>query len=113
MDEGPKRRRFWRSTIFITIVAGAGLLVTAAVAPCMVGARPTAQRNACINNLRQIDQAKEQCALEKHLPVGALAGATDIDHYMRNGCPRCPAGGAYNYGKIGETPRCTAKDHRL
>src|SRR5438477_12065760 len=47
------------------VVAIIGLLAAIAI-PNFVRARTTSQRNACINNLRQIDGAKQQWALENH-----------------------------------------------
>jgi len=45
------------------VVAIIGLLAAIAI-PNFVKARTTSQMNACINNLRQIDGAKQQWALE-------------------------------------------------
>jgi prepilin-type N-terminal cleavage/methylation domain-containing protein len=45
------------------VVAIIGLLAAIAI-PNFVKARATAQANACINNLRQLDAAKQQWALE-------------------------------------------------
>ena len=45
------------------VVAIIGLLAAIAI-PNFVRARTTSQMNACINNLRQIDGAKQQWALE-------------------------------------------------
>ena len=45
------------------VVAIIGLLAAIAI-PNFVRARQTSQTNACINNLRQIDSAKQQWALE-------------------------------------------------
>ena len=45
------------------VVAIIGLLAAIAI-PNFVKARTTSQTNACINNLRQIDGAKQQWALE-------------------------------------------------
>ncbi len=45
------------------VVAIIGLLAAIAI-PNFVKARETAQKNACINNMRQIDSAKHQWALE-------------------------------------------------
>jgi prepilin-type N-terminal cleavage/methylation domain-containing protein len=53
------------------VVAIIGLLAAIAI-PNFVRARQTSQTNACINNLRQIDAAKQQWALE----AGASGGAT-------------------------------------
>ena len=44
------------------VVAIIGLLAAIAI-PNFVRARQTSQTNACINNLRQIDAAKQQWAL--------------------------------------------------
>ena len=46
------------------VVAIIGLLAAIAI-PNFVKARTTSQTNACINNLRQIDGAKQQWALEQ------------------------------------------------
>ncbi len=46
------------------VVAIIGLLAAIAI-PNFVKARATSQANACINNLRQIDGAAQQWALEK------------------------------------------------
>ena len=45
------------------VVAIIGLLAAIAI-PNFVRARNTAQQNACINNLRQLDGGKQQWALE-------------------------------------------------
>jgi prepilin-type N-terminal cleavage/methylation domain-containing protein len=90
------------------VVAIIGLLAAIAI-PNFVKARATAQRNACINNLRQIDGAKEQHALEARLTAGATIAANDplINAYLKgNTTPSCPGGGAYTYQNIGTDPSC-------
>jgi prepilin-type N-terminal cleavage/methylation domain-containing protein len=76
------------------VVAIIGLLAAIAI-PNFVRARTTAQMNACINNLRQIDGAKQQWALEHQAVSTAAPGATDIQPYMGRGSggtlPTCPA----------------------
>ncbi|HXC98046.1 MAG TPA: type II secretion system protein [Verrucomicrobiae bacterium] len=76
------------------VVAIIGLLAAIAI-PNFVRARTTAQMNACINNLRQIDGAKQQWALEHQAVSTAAPGATDIQPYMGRGSsgtlPSCPA----------------------
>jgi outer membrane lipoprotein-sorting protein len=80
-------------------------------------ARANAQRNACINNLRQIDGAKNQFALEKGKALGAAVTEADIKPYIKldaNGnLPKCPAGGKYTIGKVGEPPTCSIAGHVL
>ena len=63
------------------VVAIIGLLAAIAI-PNFVRARQSAQTNACINNLRQIDAAKQQWALEKGQPGSASPASTDILIYV-------------------------------
>ena len=75
------------------------------------------QRNACINNLRQIDAAKNEFALEKGKATGYVVTEADIKPYIKldaNGnLPKCPSGGTYTIGKVGETPTCSIPGHEL
>src|SRR5258706_919163 len=81
------------------VVAIIGLLAAIAI-PNFVRARTTSQKNACINNLRQIDGAKQQWALETKQAVGATPVATDIDPYLSRSAVGgtatvlCPSGGS-------------------
>ena len=59
------------------VVAIIGLLAAIAI-PSFMRARTTAQANACINNLRQIEAAKDQYALENGLTNGAVVLGGDI-----------------------------------
>jgi hypothetical protein len=78
-----------------------------------VKARSTAQGNGCINNLRQIDGAKEQWALENKKKTGDTVTEADVAQYIRNGFPVCPQGGHYTIGSVGENPRCSIPGHSL
>jgi hypothetical protein len=70
--------------------------------------------NVCINNLRQIDGAKQQWALDKGKPAGALLTAADLAPYMQsNTVPTCPAGGVYTLNQVGLSPLCSAPGHVL
>jgi outer membrane lipoprotein-sorting protein len=72
------------------------------------------QRNACINNLRQIDAAKNEWSLEKGKANGTDVKETDITPYLAGGrLPTCPAGGIYTIGKVGENPTCSIPGHAL
>jgi prepilin-type N-terminal cleavage/methylation domain-containing protein len=90
------------------VVAIIGLLAAIAI-PSFVKARNTSQQNACINNLRQIDAAKEQWAMATRQSDGASTAANmdDINAYIKGGTtPNCPGGGVYTYGNIGSNPSC-------
>ena len=79
------------------VVAIIGLLAAIAI-PNFVKARATAQANACINNLRQIDAAAQQFALENHKKTGdTISFPSDLTPYIKlnasGSLPPCPAGG--------------------
>ena len=103
------------------VVAIIGLLAAIAI-PNFVRARTTSQKNACINNLRQLDGAVQQYALENKLASTATYAMTDIQPYVKltstGAIPLCPAGGAYTPGAtVTVTPVCpnvaTLTDHVL
>jgi hypothetical protein len=73
-----------------------------------------AQAAACINNLRLIDGAKQQWALERQKPPGALLTAADIAPYLKgNTLPVCPAGGVYTLNQVGMAPLCNIPGHTI
>src|SRR5260221_697958 len=94
------------------VVAIIGLLAAIAI-PNFVKARTTAQKNACINNLRQIDGAKEQWALEKKKSSGSASVDTEINDYIKGGSPKCPSGGSYTYSAVDTSPICSIDGHSL
>jgi prepilin-type N-terminal cleavage/methylation domain-containing protein len=66
------------------VVAIIGLLAAIAI-PNFVKARTTAQMNACINNLRQIDAAIQQYALENNAGAATAVTAALITPYLGRG----------------------------
>ena len=73
-----------------------------------------AQANACINNLRMIDGAKQQWALENALTAEAVPQPADIEPYLRDSViPACPAGGVYTLNAVGLQPLCSVPGHSL
>ena len=75
------------------VVAIIGLLAAIAI-PNFIRARTTSQTNTCIDNLRMIDAAKQQWALEQGQVGTALPQPTDIQPYLGRGggeLPTCPA----------------------
>jgi prepilin-type N-terminal cleavage/methylation domain-containing protein len=93
------------------VVAIIGLLAAIAI-PNFVKARATSQMNACINNLRQIDAAANEFALEKGKQTdAAITYPDDLTPYIKlnsaSSIPPCPAGGTYACGTVGKNPTCT------
>jgi hypothetical protein len=96
------------------IIAGSSVLIAlfaVIVVPNFVRARHTSASNACPNNLRQIDGAKQQWALEYRKTTNDTPSWDEIRPYLGRGMdgtlPKCPHGGRYIMGKIGQNPRCT------
>ena len=87
------------------VVAIIGLLAAIAI-PNFIKARTTSQKNACINNLRQIEGAKEQWALEKGKTTNDIPTFADVAPYMKLPI-ECPEGGIYTVGKVGEPAKCS------
>jgi prepilin-type N-terminal cleavage/methylation domain-containing protein len=98
------------------VVAIIGLLAAIAI-PNFVRARTTSQTNACINNLRQIDGAKQQWALEnKQLSTASPASGALMVYLGRGGTgqwPVCPASGAYTINAVSTPPTCNIANHVL
>ena len=99
------------STIVAILPAAAGMMAAIAI-PNFEHARETAQRNACINNLRQLDAAKQQWALENGKKGTDIPTKEDLLPYLRS-WPVCPAGGTYTIGAVDEPPTCSIPGHEL
>jgi prepilin-type N-terminal cleavage/methylation domain-containing protein len=93
------------------VVAIIGLLAAIAI-PNFVKARQTAQLNACLNNLRIIDAANNQWALENGKKTGDTATTALLSPYLGRGTagawPSCPVGTAYAVPNVGTAPVCPA-----
>jgi hypothetical protein len=100
------KRSRWSFYLVLTFV----LILGAAIAiPNFFKSQGTACKNACINNLRQIEGAKEQYALEKRLEPGHIISAEEeklVYQYVKGGEPKCPGGGHYQLNPIDAAPTC-------
>src|SRR5436190_1848575 len=98
------------------VVAIIGLLAAIAI-PNFVKARTTSQMNACINNLRQIDGAKQQWALETKQVATVTPVESNVAAYLGRAASTagvvCPSGGttatfatSYTIGALTVAPAC-------
>jgi prepilin-type N-terminal cleavage/methylation domain-containing protein len=106
------------------VVAIIGLLAAIAI-PNFIKARETARKNTCINNLRLIDGAIQQWALENNkssstqvssailtssLTTYLGRGGTGKVNSTQSGGVRCPSGGTYAGGTVNQKPTCSKTD---
>ena len=109
------RNRGFTLVEIMIVVAIIGLLAAIAV-PNFVKARTNAQQNACINNLRQIDGAKQQWALDAKSNPTATPISLNIKPYLGRGSagtlPYCPSDSksgfdsSYTMGDLNTAPGC-------
>jgi prepilin-type N-terminal cleavage/methylation domain-containing protein len=93
------------------VVAIIGLLAAIAI-PNFVKARASSQATACINNLRKIDDAASEFAMENSKKTGdTINFPNDLTPYIKlnsnSSIPGCPAGGTYSDPTVGSAPTCS------
>ena len=72
------------------------------------------QAAGCINNLRVLEAAKQQWAMQNFKPPGSLPTMADITPFLpNNAVPACPGGGVYTLNAIGRMPTCNLPGHIL
>jgi prepilin-type N-terminal cleavage/methylation domain-containing protein len=96
----------------LMIVVGIISMLAAIAIPSFVRARGQSQTNACINNLRQIDDASQEWALDNRQSPTATVSFTDIQPYLKNAVT-CPAAGdsgtfanSYTLTTVSNKPAC-------
>ena len=101
-----KKKQLWWLVAFAVLIAGV-------ILPNFLAATSTRSMNACVNNLRQLDGAKQQWMLENRRAKGDAVTWDDIKPYIKTPMI-CPRGGTYILGRVGELPRCsTGREHTL
>ena len=110
-----KRSRWWDVAIVVAVI---GVLV-ARILPNFRRAGTPAY-HSCLVNLKMIDGAKEQWAVEQRvLENRDVSGATPTeadlygaDLYLKV-APICLMSGTYSINPIGQNPRCSIPEHAL
>jgi hypothetical protein len=89
-----------------------GACLTGAIVILLPNLRPVrgVQRPSCINNLRQLQGAKQQWALEFHKGTNDAPTWEDLRPFLKPPF-NCPQGGTYSFGRVGELPSCSIAEH--
>jgi prepilin-type N-terminal cleavage/methylation domain-containing protein len=98
----------------LIVVAIIGMLLAVAV-PSWIKTRERAQRDICIENLLQLETAKQLWALETGKGTGTEPGDEELigpQLYLKT-LPLCPAGGEYDINPVGVLAECTIDNHQL
>lgn len=111
MNNLHKKRGFTLVEIMIVVLI-IGLLMAIAV-PYFMKSRTSGQNSSCIENLKKIESAKEQWAME----FGKISTDTPISSdlcpsYLET-YPSCPGGGTYTIGNMSTRPVCSVATHVL
>jgi hypothetical protein len=87
------------------------LLIMAIAIPNFIRARDVSIARRCQRNIRQIDIAKQQWAMEKGVrDLEVTPSWEDISRYM-TAQPVCPKHGSYAIMSMGELPTCSVGDN--
>lgn len=74
--------------------------------PYLSKPRESAQKIACINNLRILQGGSDMWAIENNMPGDARPTRADLKDYLDD-FPVCPQGGEYDLGTVNEPVSCS------
>lgn len=111
MYERHRKRGFTLVEIMIVVLIIA-ILMSIAV-PNFIKARANSQNSTCIANLKQIEAAKEQWAMESGQGATATPTSANLAPAYLKSWPSCPTSGVYTIGDMSTRPTCSQTGHVL
>ncbi|MDH4389567.1 MAG: prepilin-type N-terminal cleavage/methylation domain-containing protein [Fimbriimonas sp.] len=102
-----KTRAFTLVEVMIVVLIVA--VLSGIAIPNFIKTRTTARQKTCINNMKQIESAKEQWAMDKKKAAGDACAMSDLagmGNYLHN-TPVCPGGGTYSVNTVAAQPSCS------
>ncbi|HEX4170499.1 MAG TPA: prepilin-type N-terminal cleavage/methylation domain-containing protein [Bryobacteraceae bacterium] len=106
-----QNRRGGFTLVEIMIVVAIIALLAAIAVPNFLRARKRSQATRCLEDLRIIDSAQDQYAIENNKSTGDTVQWTDIQSYLKTGSVLYNSGGAdlfgdaYTYGSVDFIPQ--------
>lgn len=103
------------SLIEMMIVLGILGIILALAIPNFTRSRAEARKQLCIENLSQIESAKQLWGLENQKHAGAVPVTSDLigpTSYIKT-MPQCAGGGTYAFNGLGANATCTISGHSL
>lgn len=111
MAVGKARKKNGFTLVEVMIVVSIIAMMLAIATPSFVKTRDTARTNACLSNLKAVDGAKMQWAMESRKTDGDTVAWIDIAPSYMKASVTCPWGFAYTLQPIGTPPYCPVVGH--
>ena len=108
------RRRGFTLIEIMIVICIMGLILAIAL-PAFMKSRAQARKQICIEQISQIESAKQQWGVENGKKDGDAPNDSDLfgtDRYIKVK-PQCPGGGTYDLATIGANAKCSEADHVL